>query len=395
MDKNIIDSYFKKIMDAKVHPFDEKQWIELENRMKQHSLRNVRKNYYWKAVPIASSVAALLLVGLFFYFSDQKKKRIKIKENQITSISLDNFKDSTDNTDFKKSKGRLPLAESPTFASGHSELQYEKNQNKNIRMLLGSNPANIVKSYTYPAKKLNLEGLRLDLESHSIQANLSLNNRLFPNRSTLKEEEMIGIDSKEDNGITLFPSGTLSILAGPDRTRVLGSRENSFSSNFAVLYSQPIGNRISLSTGIAYSKKNYSSDYNLYKPLNPIPAYYKPTNVDASCDVLSIPFSVNMMVAKIKDSELSVSLGTSSLFMLKEDYIISYAELEDRKYSVIKENKHYFSTLDFSVSFHRKVSRQLKIGIKPYIQVPLKGVGYGRTPLESKGLALSIDFDLK
>ena len=388
MDKNKIDGLFKRVLDQQEHPFEEDDWKDLEQRISRKS-RNTRRATYWKAVAVAASIASLLLIGLNRYYSNQRGIAVRMQSNGTSSVPMDLNNDVKVGMSDQITSGIRPSKDSPIMSLDREDLDAKKIESRSSMPSPGSNPVRSAAVDIKQTQELSLAGLRVNLETRPASPRYDVGT---PPRSISHEERPSHKSQKQQNARSPLQPATLSIMAGPDLTKVSGSKTNSISTNFALVFSQPFGKRFSLTTGIGYAKKNYSSDYSLYRPLNPIPAHYKPTNVDAACDILSIPISVNMKVAKIKDTELSVSLGTSSLFMLKEEYIISYSEMEDRTYTVSNENKHLFSTIDLTVSIQHKVSDKLKIGIRPFIQIPVKGVGYGRTSLESKGVALSLDF---
>lgn len=93
----------------------------------------------------------------------------------------------------------------------------------------------------------------------------------------------------------------------------------------------------------------------------------------------------------------------SSYFMLRERYNFEYTGNGDYyssynqpygSYEVKGENKHIMGIADFSISAEKKISDKINIGIRPFLKVPLTGIGYGRTKLESKGLAVTLGLDL-
>lgn len=121
--------------------------------------------------------------------------------------------------------------------------------------------------------------------------------------------------------------------------------------------------------------------------------------VNAECDVIDIPLTANYTVLKIK-IKFNVSAGLSSYFMLKEKYTFEYGgsgNSENKRsavYEISGENQHIFGVADFSISLEKKVSDKINVGIKPFLKMPLTGIGYGRVDLESKGIALMVGVTL-
>ncbi|MNL09388.1 hypothetical protein D3C87_1301480 [compost metagenome] len=125
-----------------------------------------------------------------------------------------------------------------------------------------------------------------------------------------------------------------------------------------------------------------------------------PSMVNAECDVIDIPLTANYTVLKNKKIKFNVSAGLSSYFMLKEKYTFEYGgsgNSENKRsavYEISGENQHIFGVADFSISLEKKVSDKINVGIKPFLKMPLTGIGYGRVDLESKGIALMVGVTL-
>ena len=54
-----------------------------------------------------------------------------------------------------------------------------------------------------------------------------------------------------------------------------------------------INRHLCISTGIAFAKKIYDTDFSLYNPQSSYVLTNRPTNIHAHCDILDIPLSVN------------------------------------------------------------------------------------------------------
>ena len=112
--------------------------------------------------------------------------------------------------------------------------------------------------------------------------------------------------------------------------------------------------------------------------------FKNPDQVSTYCDVLDIPITVGVNVYKRRKNSANVHLGASSYFMLRENYLFYEGEV-DRAYEVRDKNNNVMGVADFSNSFEHKLSDKLKIGIRPFYKMPLPGIGYVQTKLDSKG----------
>lgn len=193
----------------------------------------------------------------------------------------------------------------------------------------------------------------------------------------------------------------ISLLAGPDLTSVQGAGKSSLSENIGLAYSYPVAKGLNVSVGATYAKKNYKSAYKFYTPSNPPELTQLPSNVSAVCDVIDVPLTASYTVLKSKKVKFNVSAGLSSYFMLKEKYTFDYAgggsydgNQKSAVYKVSGENQHIFGVADFSISIEKKVNDKINLGVKPFVKLPLTGIGYGNVDLESKGVAFTLGVSL-
>jgi len=236
----------------------------------------------------------------------------------------------------------------------------------------------------------------------SIDEKLAINDQIPPLKSdpTTRDE---GLGQIEDLSVSKTKNrvlGTLSVLAAPDLTSVHGANQSSLSQNIGILYTQNLGKKLSISTGILYAKKYYNAPSSLYNPKNPIIGNYASTNINAVCDVVDVPLLLNYQLYERRNFTLNIGAGFSNYFMLKEDYTFSQAEgntygiAPKYSYTLRNQNNHWFGVADFSVSIDHRINNRLSIGLRPFMKVPLTGIGYGRVRLESKGVAVTVGYHL-
>ncbi len=137
-----------------------------------------------------------------------------------------------------------------------------------------------------------------------------------------------------------------------------------------------------------YARKNYASPYSFYQPDTPLA--YTPTDVRAVCQVLAVPLAINYTAWEKKNQSLQLTAGASTYFMLSEKYSMNYANNYSHDYEFKGKNQHYFGVADLSFTYLRRVNKQYSLGIRPFVQLPLQGIGYGNIPLQSQGVALII-----
>ncbi|RYD75601.1 MAG: hypothetical protein EOP55_13155, partial [Sphingobacteriales bacterium] len=192
------------------------------------------------------------------------------------------------------------------------------------------------------------------------------------------------------------PRFVLSILAAPDLTSVEYSGRSNLSGSVGAELTFSLTKRLSITTGAAYAKKIYESDFSLYNPNSSYVFKTQPTNVRANCDVLDIPLNVNYKVFDGRRNSLSVSTGLSSYLMLKEKYSYTYnsAYPGPADYEVKNQNQHYLGIANIGVEFQHKINSKLSISARPFMKIPLTDIGYGNSKLSSTGVAVSVNMNL-
>lgn len=156
--------------------------------------------------------------------------------------------------------------------------------------------------------------------------------------------------------------------------------------------------RFTIRTGLFVGKKVYTAAPEDYNPPANFWAYYPNLkHIDADCKVIDLSLNLDYKFAVTKTQNWFVSAGASSFIMKKEDYNYYYKPSYSQQYIYYKrsfenKNKHYFSVLNLSGGYSRKISPALTIQAEPYLKIAMKGVGYGKVKLNSTGIMLTASF---
>ena len=188
----------------------------------------------------------------------------------------------------------------------------------------------------------------------------------------------------------------LSVLAAPDYNGVNNLSNASIGNDFGLMLTLDISKNWSLSTGGIYAKKLYETGFNNYNPTKNIWGEYYPKSVNADCRILDIPLNINYKLFKTKNTTISLGSGISSYIMLREDYRFSYAENNNSNplsYRVVNENKHWLSVLNFQANFEQRLNSRLRIGLQPYLKIPLSNIGFAGVKLQSLGMAANLSWN--
>ncbi|AFD08544.1 hypothetical protein [Solitalea canadensis] len=190
---------------------------------------------------------------------------------------------------------------------------------------------------------------------------------------------------------------TFSVGAAPALNGVNTLKGGDWGGDLGMALTIGLSKKWSVTTGVIYAKKVYSTGYENYNPVNPPPVSYSPTSIDADCRVLDIPLNINYQLFSKKQNTVKLSTGLSSYMMLKEDYYFNYSYSNPsypEKYEVNNENKHWLGVVNASVEYQRKINSTMSIGIQPFVKIPLDGVGYSRVKLKTAGVAVKLNIDL-
>src|SRR6185503_1051133 len=142
-----------------------------------------------------------------------------------------------------------------------------------------------------------------------------------------------------------------------------------------------------IQTGFYVGRKIYTAspdDY--YIPDQFVYNYPHLKPIEADCKIYEVPLNFSYHFSPDKKQSWFVSAGTSSLFMKREQYDYYYKSprtYRDTSSTRILENqnKHYFSTLNLSGGYERKISEHLTLQVEPYMKIATRGIGSGKVKL--------------
>lgn len=191
----------------------------------------------------------------------------------------------------------------------------------------------------------------------------------------------------------------IALAVAPDVSTVKFRNPDAISMNAGMLLGIPITDRLSVVTGMLWANKVYGADPENYAPTDDYWQGKKlPSTIDATCKVLDIPINIRYKVLAGERNEVAVQAGLSSYMMLNEEYTYNYT-YSPHPYNKTKEysnqNKHWFGVQNVSVSYNRKLSPYISVGVEPFAKVPLSGIGAGNVKLTSAGIFLTAAYTIQ
>ncbi|QJD78152.1 hypothetical protein [Spirosoma rhododendri] len=131
----------------------------------------------------------------------------------------------------------------------------------------------------------------------------------------------------------------------------------------------------------------------------------KPSSIGGRCNMLDIPINLRYDIALLPrrnampPSRWFVSAGTTTYYMLREDYTYNYDNPADPKIKyrdwTTETGRYGFSQLNISGGYERAITRRLYWQVEPFLKVPLKGVGFYKVNLLSTGVFFSLRYSLQ
>ncbi len=164
-----------------------------------------------------------------------------------------------------------------------------------------------------------------------------------------------------------------------------------------LLITYQLNKKISIQTGLMYSRKLYEGGPNTY---NPKPGSYWDivtlTAVEADCEVWEIPLRATYTFKQHKKYVLYGMGGIAAAIMKKESYEMYYTRLNGQPgyatpvYTTGKT--HALSSAMVGAGYTRRVGNHINLMAEPFVKLPLSGVGEGKIKLISGGINIGIHY---
>ena len=187
-------------------------------------------------------------------------------------------------------------------------------------------------------------------------------------------------------GVRLAIAPEINSIGKMETSAVMGSM-------FALLLEYRLTKKLTLQTGINYSKKKYTGNFEYYRAWTNGTAT-KPLTVDGICSVVDIPINLRLNAFQTNRNTFFISGGVSSYLMSDEIYTYNYAwgppKIRDWTGS---SSSFYWSTLNLSAGIERKMTKHFTLQVEPFMKTPLVGVGRGLVNLYSSGLLFSTKYE--
>ncbi len=156
-----------------------------------------------------------------------------------------------------------------------------------------------------------------------------------------------------------------------------------------------LSKRLSVSTGIHYTKRYYDAYEGDYENDNYL-KNYKILKVNAACGIVDIPIHLNYHVVQWHGTSLILHAGILSQQMRNENYGYHFNDPWGKYgfYTKTFATNHIglFTAGTVGFGLQQKIGHHLALSLNPYYNYSLKGVGEGNVRLKSSGSTIALHY---
>jgi hypothetical protein len=384
-----LDSVFKNAAEGNEPPFDPTAWDAMAQK-----LNAPRPAPMWrKWTPLLLLGTTIFLTGVWLGKTSSEsgsveliESKIPIEENKNTSdaeeVSTNDLNELKVLPEAKNDVHKEPLAQVNSIAESRSPNLYQPEKQNEPKFLGEAQPEELleVPGWIEMGKEVTLPDSLTKKEPVADSVALAKTTVDSLDRSSEPAEKRSG------RNYGLF----IRLLASPDLSSI-DFGPSQLGSNFGMVGEFAFSERLSVSTGVILSKKNYE----LFET-----GVYGPGSIHmvGACNILDVPLNVTFYFPSEKRFSFYITAGASSYLMLREDYVYTvksgYGDTVF-PYQAIRKNNEWFKVLNVAVGVQYKLAPRWHIQIEPFIKAPLADLGDRNVRLSSMGVFGGLRYQLK
>ena len=187
----------------------------------------------------------------------------------------------------------------------------------------------------------------------------------------------------------------IGFAAGPDYTNGGGVTNDQLSDNIGITLGYYLTSRLSVNTGLIYTKKYYWTKGDGFRILGWPGTYFPVEFVNGNCNMWEIPLTVRYDFPAGSKTNFFINGGLSSYLMTKEDYTLFYHNgnrIYGKEFESDQHHNYLFSVLNLSAGFEREIGKGFSFQAEPFLKLPTHGIGLGNTKMNSYGLLFSFRY---
>jgi hypothetical protein len=415
-----LENFFRSRAEGNQYEFEEGDWAKIETKLDSDMpvLSPFQYSKYgWMG--LGSLITAAFFVSYILFMAEPKSPKQSISNQEISEID----------------KSTLPTTNSSESSKKPVLTKNIENRNNSEKIVSVPNKTNaqsdLIRNSEQPVAEdktetitVNNDALPLAKKDNKISLKVIESKPMFIGSNSSPVEvnnnraAIIGAEQKKalyqfddyklvhpeitGNDDALIPTSrkrfyTLSLLGGIDITSTPQSAWGTPTFTFGASGEYFIGNRWSIGIGANLSTKKYQAKGREYSPpkgfwTNGI----VPDSTNAECQVLDVPITASYFQPINDKSNIIISGGVSSWFVLTEEYWYKYKSNNPDLVSWWggkNENQYWLSIINLSIAYEYNLNKNIGVAFGPYINIPLSGVGHGNVELQSFGFKGALRFN--
>lgn len=159
---------------------------------------------------------------------------------------------------------------------------------------------------------------------------------------------------------------------------------SSISFAFGIVNEVKLNNKLSFNTGLILDR------YNLNYKHNKVYSNDDPISVNAELVCLDIPLNIRMQVAEMRQSNIFVSGGISTLAFIREKYNHKYVFGDPTETTVNFGNINFAGQLNLSSGWQYRISNKMNFTVEAYMKIPLYKLAEENLHFYQSGVSIKI-----
>ncbi|MCB0661294.1 MAG: hypothetical protein KDC24_01035 [Saprospiraceae bacterium] len=413
-EKRHIDDLFRKGSEQHAYPYNPEAWKDMEALLEKEDRKKI---IFWWFGGLAG--ALLLIAGIIWLWPDEPmetkgnadlKKEVtsQIESNSSNNSNLDlavNASSKEESSEEETSSSLVSKLESAQNVGGKHQ-DTPKNHFK--KKMADPRPDQKIKDEDSQVLESNPYLTREEAPDFSIQTNLLttlpyLTLQPLPFESTLRlkgivenlpDDTLLTVNEEDKEGPHgFFPGLTIaSEISGVGAVH-LEYLDWKLGAEMQYRFKKPWA----LSLGFNYVHKNYDADYvDYHVPDDFWVRGIQPTYARGDCHMLEIPVQIGYFPKGFETSTFFVQGGITTYFMLSERYYYYYVEADPdllRYWHTDQSSSYWLGVVQLNAGYQFHLGKE-SFRFGPYVQIPVKGVGFGQVQLNSYGLQFNYNFKI-
>ncbi len=341
----------------------EGSWEKFQKKREQKKKQKV----LW--LIFSGGIAAIFLLCVIVYETvlDNPRKKLEV-ENEKTNLSE------------PKTEDKLPMvSESDLNASYEREIFLMRKINRlEVQVSFDKeNPTLASCKESLPDKlQVNQKSNKITVPSDSIGKEKVLNKKT----GIIKKINTIGYKTNRNNSNNKKLRFGFLVKQSTNST----STSSNVSIALGVVNEMELNDKLSFNSGVILDR--YNLDYTQVK----VYSEHDPTSINAELLCLDIPLNLKIKLFEMKQSDIFISGGVSSLIFLKEKYRQEFIYAEPSETNISCRNINFAGQLNLSSGWQHQISSHLNITIEAYMKIPLYDLAEENLHFYQSGLSIKI-----